>query len=131
MKELTVKLPEVKRNPFWYLEHKDDLAVVTSESSNTALGINDIVIHPPNSRQKEIGILCKVVISTLTGTLSNISIEQANVGHKALRIKLPSKNIAAPGERAKFVNDFIINTKCKAQILSYVSTFLEEVTPQE
>jgi hypothetical protein len=51
----------------WYLSREGDLANVTNEAENPALGILSLTITAPTPNQYATGIICKVAMESLTG----------------------------------------------------------------
>lgn len=112
-------------NPFWYLDRtNDDLKGVTSEASNPDLGILGIDVTSATAEQVEKGVLAKVSVRTIVGNLYNISICQAKRNAQALRVQLPSHLKTTDSGNPNWMNEFTLSLKCKAQILSYVSTLV-------
>lgn len=110
--------------PFWYLDHKRDLAAVTSASSNEALGIHRIDIFEPTEKQAKIGILCKVRIVTYAATIDNISIFESEFNPGDIYMQMGGGRQVGTEEAPKWVRDCKLTAQGKAQVLSYVHSLL-------
>ena len=112
--------------PFWYLNHKGDLAGVTSEPHNDGLGIRKIEIFEPTQKQAEIGILCKVKLFTYAATIDNISIFPSDHHPGDIYMNMGGRRVGND-EQAKWVRDCKLTAQAKAQVLSYVHSLLVPV----
>jgi hypothetical protein len=110
--------------PFWYLNRKGDLAVVTDESSNDQLGIKAIDIFEPTEGQVKAGILCKVRLQTYAATIDNISIFASDFAEGDIYMQMGGGRNIGSDEAPKWVRDCKLTAHAKAQILSYVHTLL-------
>ena len=110
--------------PFWYLNRKADLAAVTNESSNEALGIRKIDIFEPTEKQAAIGILCKVRLHTYAATIDNISIFESELNPGDIYLQMGGGRNIGTEEEARWVRDCKLTAPAKAQILSYVYSLL-------
>jgi hypothetical protein len=114
--------------PFWYLNHKGDLAAVSSEANNEQLGIKKIDIFEPTEKQADIGILCKVRLQTYAATIDNISIFESEFNAGDIYMQMGGgRNIGGEGGDAKWVRDCKLTAQAKAQVLSYVHSLLVPV----
>lgn len=118
----------------WFLKREDDLAVVTSEPSNEALGIINLTLQAPTVNQKASGIICKVAMETLTGWDYGITIWESkeNAGDIMLMVGGARKIEATPeqkaaGKKDDFIRDRKLNDATTAQILSFVWSHLRPV----
>lgn len=106
--------------PFWYLNRRGDLAIVTEESSNEALGIKQIDIFEPTENQVKAGILCKIRLHTYAAIIDNISIFESDFAKGDIYMQMGGgRNIGSESE-PKWVRDCKLTAQAKAQILSYV-----------
>jgi hypothetical protein len=113
--------------PFWYLDHKGDLAAVTNEASNESLGIRKIDIFQPTEKQAEIGILCKVRINTYAATIDNIAIFESDFNEGDIYMQMGGGRQIGTTEAPKWVRDCKLTAQAKAQVLSYVHSLLVPV----
>jgi hypothetical protein len=110
--------------PFWYLNRKGDLSIVTDESSNEVLGIKMIDIFEPTENQVKAGILCKVRLQTHAATIDNISIFASDFAEGDIYMQMGGGRNIGSDEAPKWVRDCKLTAHAKAQILSYVHTLL-------
>lgn len=110
--------------PFWYLNHKGELAAVTNEASNEQLGILKIDIFEPTQNQAKAGILCKVRLNTYAATIDNISIFPSEFHERDIYLNMGGGRNIGTEDSPKWTRDCKLTTLAKAQILSYVSTLL-------
>lgn len=112
---------------FWYLERTGDLANVTNKSQNEELGIDAIRVWEPTKGQEEAGVLCKVSLYTKSAKIDNISIFPSKHAEGDIYLQMGGgRNIAEPGQKAKWVRDCKLTSPAKAQVLSYVYSLLEK-----
>jgi hypothetical protein len=110
--------------PFWYLNHIGDLAAVTNNPENLALGITKIDIFEPTEKQEAIGVLCKVRLHTLAATIDNISIFESEFAEGDIYMQMGGGRNIGTEQEAKWVRDCKLTAQGKAQVLSYVHTLL-------
>lgn len=110
--------------PFWYLNRRGDLNIVTDESSNEQLGIKAIDIFEPTENQVKAGILCKVRLQTYAATIDNISIFESDFNKGDIYMQMGGGRNIGDSENPKWVRDCKLTAQAKAQILSYVHTLL-------
>ena len=114
-------------NPFWYLEHTDDLEMVTSDDNNMALGIEKILAFAPSDKQAEYGTICNVKIITIVGEIGGLNVKEAKDGSGAISVFTSSRAYQKEGKEEKtYYNDVTLNKAVKAQILSFIETCLVE-----
>lgn len=111
-------------NAFWYLAHKGDLAAVTAESANDALGITRIDVFEPTTNQEAAGILCKVRLVTYAATIDNISIFESEFNPGDIYMQMGGGKNIGDKDNPKWVRDVKLTAQGKAQILSYVHSLL-------
>lgn len=85
-------------------------------SVNKDLGILGITLLMPNANQRNAGIVAKVMLRTIVGTIRNISVMQ---GTNGLYVLTPSKNIGG-----QWYSDVTLDRKVQSHILSYVESTL-------
>lgn len=110
--------------PFWYLNRKGDLAVVTNEPSNDNLGIRKIDIFRPTQRQMEADILCKVKVNTYAAIIDNISIFESDFHEGDIYMQMGGGRNIGSDSSPKWVRDCKLTASAKAQVLSYVHSLL-------
>lgn len=113
--------------PFWYLNHQGDLAAVTNEAANTALGIKEINVFEPTENQAKAGILCKIRLKTFAATIDNISIFESDYATGDIYMQMGGGRDIGTAETPKWVRDCKLTAQAKAQILSYVHSLLVPV----
>jgi hypothetical protein len=127
-KGLALKAGAASSSAKWYQKRDGELAVVTAEAHNAALGITLLELYAPTEAQVEKNIVCKVRMHTLNGTDENITIFESDRRPGEIYMKesgareVPSK---VEGQPSKWYNDRKINDATRAQILSYVEANLE------
>lgn len=114
---------------FWFLKREGELEVVTSDAHNDALGITKLDMFAPTKPQIEMGIVCKIRMTTLTGIDENITIYGSDntPGDIYLRASGARAVEQGEGQKKKWYNDRKFNNATTAQILSYVHQFVEIV----
>lgn len=110
---------------FWYLDRSDDLAEVTAEASNAALGIEKIDVFEPTQAQAANGILCKIRLITLCGKDDNISIFASQYTDGDIYMQMGGGRKAEKDGKDVWYRDRKLNNAARAQILSYVHSLLE------
>lgn len=115
------------RDAFWYLKHEDELAAVTIEKKNEAIGILDIRVNNATDAQMANYTLANVTIDTVVGTITGIQVKESVKIPGSLYIQTNSRNIAKEGQAARWMNDVKLDRKVQAQILSCVNSLLEPV----
>lgn len=114
-------------NAFWYLSHKGDLAAVTNEASNDALGIARIDVFEPTVNQEKAGILCKVRLVTYAATIDNISIFESEFNPGDIYLQMGGGRNIGDDKTPKWVRDVKLTAQAKAQVLSYIHSLLVPV----
>lgn len=119
-------------NPFWYREREGELALVTDEPVNYALGIRRIMVFEPSEAQWNAGVIANVRLELGTedvvfATISGMQIRESKQLDGSIYLSTPSRNIAKEGEQARWLSDITLSNAVKAQILSYVETLLVDV----
>lgn len=117
--------------PFWYLTHKGDLAAVTSEVSNEALGIKKIDVFQPTKKQAEIGILCKVRLNTYAAIVDNISIFESDFNAGDIYMQIGGGRNSGTEASPKWVRDCKLTAQAKAQVLSHIHSMLVPIASED
>lgn len=112
-------------NAFWYLNREGELAAVTADAQNLALGITNIEIFPATPEQEKHNIVCKVRMTTLCGTDENITIFASDRTAGDIYMKLSGARKVEKDDKVNWYNDRKLNNIAKAQILSYIHQFIE------
>lgn len=112
---------------FWYLKREGELSVVTDQDHNDALGIKKLDIFAPTDPQIEMGIVCKVRMTTLNGIDENITIFGSKDNDGSIYLQPSGARKVGEGKDTKWYNDRKFNDATTAQILSYVQQFVEVV----
>lgn len=114
-------------NAFWYLKREGELAEVTAEAQNPALGITKIDIFPPTPDQEKYNIVCKVRLHTLCGTDENITIFASDRTAGDIYMRTSGARRVEKDDKVNWYNDRKLNNAAKAQILSHIHQFIEVV----
>lgn len=122
----TIQLDKVgARDAFWYRTHEGELADVTTESSNPALGIINITVSPASDKQRQYMIVANVRLETILGTFSGIQVKESEHTPGSLYISTNSRNIAKEGEAARWISDIKLSRPGQAQVLAYIDTLIK------
>lgn len=124
-KKTTRKLAQTRKAD-WYLHHEGELELVTSEASNTSLGINMVNVFAPSEGQMANGVIANVRIDTVIGQISSLQVRESKSLDGSIYLSEPSRNIAKEGDPARWLNDVKLDRRVQAQILSYVDSLLVE-----
>lgn len=109
----------------WYMKQTEELAGVTAEASNPALGINGIVVVPATSaKQLANGIVAKVNLDTTIGRFFGITVVASTFDKTALRLQFPGRSVDGPNGKRWF-NDYALANTVKAQILRHIQQFVK------
>lgn len=108
----------------WFLNRTDaDLAMVTSEDNNPALGITKLTVEAPTQKQKAAGIVCRVSMESLTGMDFGITVWESKKNPGDITVMTQGREITRVqnGQESKdWVRDRRLNDATTAQILSFV-----------
>lgn len=113
-------------DPLWYTKHEGDLIDVTNERVNAKLGIGRIDLFAPSDAQAQTGIIARVRLISGEIAVSGINIFESKNHDGSIYLTVTSRKTSSEGEEARYMDDIQLSSKAKAQILSYVSTQLEE-----
>lgn len=117
---------ERRMKPKWYLMRDNDLAIVTDEESNPALGIVKLTLEAPTVNQKNAGIICKVSMESLTGWDYSITIWESKQNPGDIMLNTTGRKIEKDGKE-DWIRDRKLNDPTTAQILSFVWKHLRPV----
>lgn len=109
---------------FWYLERTEDLEVVTSEASNEALGLTKIEVFEPTPNQEAGGIMCKIRLNTILGTIDNISIHESKHTAGDIYMNMGGRKYQDKDGKDQWQRDVKLTNPVRAQILSYVHSLV-------
>jgi hypothetical protein len=113
------------RDANWFLERTGELADVTDQASNPALGINSIAVFPASQKQMEYYTIANITLETVLGTIHGTQIKESNRVAGEIYLQTSSHNTAKADQPKKWVSDVKLNRAVQAQILSYVNSLLE------
>jgi hypothetical protein len=113
------------RDANWFLDRTGELADVTDQASNPALGINSIAVFPASANQMQWYTIANVTLDTVLGTIHGTQIKESNNRPGEIYLQAASHNTAKADQPKKYVNDVKFNRAVQAQILSYVNSLLE------
>lgn len=113
-------------NPFWYLNHTDELESVTSEGNNPALGIKEIKVFEPSDAQWNNGMVANCILVMDHVELQGIQVLESNRDDSgALYMRTQSRSWEKDGQK-QYKNDITLSRPLQAQILSFVEGMLVE-----
>lgn len=117
-------------NDFWYRDlGVGELAQVTNEHKNYALGIRNINVLPPSENQAGRGILARVQLELGTAdvelmTIRGLTIRESKNTAGAIYVQEGSRNIAQEGQADNWYREVTLKRPMQAQILAYIDTLL-------
>lgn len=125
-RKMSFRVASLRDKPKWYLEREGELAMVTDEDYNEALGITKITIQHPTDRQYDSGIVCRVRMESLTGTDEGITIWESKTPGEIYLMAGGARESNKPTEdgRKRYYRDRVFSNAATAQILSYVTKHL-------
>lgn len=112
------------RDSKWYLKDTDELADVTDEASNLKIGLVEMQLNEATANQLKAGIVCKVNVKLgfsedkIIAQFYGIPIMASQFDEGAIRIQFPGRKW-----ENKFLQDYVLSTEIKAQILRRVHKF--------
>ncbi|MDK2600760.1 hypothetical protein QO179_25010 [Bacillus stercoris] len=109
----------------WYLKDSEELAGVTNEASNPALGINEIRVFEPSDAQWNNGVVAIVQLYTVIGEIKGIQVWDS-ARDDSMYVRMQSRSYEREGQK-QYVNDVTLDRKVQAQILRHVQALTEEV----
>jgi hypothetical protein len=100
----------------------EELAGVTSEPMNEAIGIREIKVYEPSQAQWDNGTVATIQLETIIGQIKGIAVVESN-RDDSIYVRMQSRNYERDGQK-QYVNDVALDRKVQAQILRYVDSLL-------
>ena len=104
----------------WFLDRSNEMAVVTDEDHNLALGIKRIQAFGASGGQIAFGTIANVTVETLFGTITGIQVRESQRNPGTLYIGTNSRKYEKEGQAAQYFNDVELSRPAQAQILSWI-----------
>lgn len=112
------------RTDFWWKHDTEELAGVTDEPKNEALGIISIRIFEPSRNAEDAGIVARVRLESVIGTIDGISIFESTRNPDDIYVSMSGREWKDKQDRKQYARDVKLSRKVEAQILRYVDKLL-------
>lgn len=104
----------------WFLDRTGELAVVTDEDNNLALGIKKIKAFGASAGQRNFGTIANVTLETVLGTITGIQVRESTRNPGSIFIGTSSRKVSKEGQEDKYYNDIELSDATRAQVLSWI-----------
>ena len=110
--------------PDWYRQDTENLAGVTNLPSNSAIGLESIVVFPPSESQSENNMVCAVILKTIVGDVRG-TVYQSKNAPDTIYLRPPQSKEELENGEVKWHDEVKLTSKIIAQTLRYVETLVD------